>query len=77
MSSPAQQALDIATQRLLNLQGGAMQPGTKQSEMDIYTCIQLLAEGVLGTTPSSDTIDQTLITNDVSTTTPVATDSGG
>jgi hypothetical protein len=77
MSSPAQQALDIATQRIGNLSSGAMQPGTKQSEMDIYTCLQLLAEGVLGTTPSSDTIDQSVITNDVSTTTPVTTESGG
>ncbi len=75
MSSPAQQALDIATALQQGMAQGQVDPTSKNFHETLLGAVMLLAEGVLGTTPSSEIIGDGTITTDVSTTTPVDTPS--
>lgn len=75
MSSPAQQALDISTALQQGIIQGQIQPDSKNYHEQLLGAMQLLAEGILGTTPSSEIIGDGSTTTDVSTTTPVDTPS--
>jgi hypothetical protein len=77
MSTPAQQALDIATTLEGELSNSPAVAGTPGFEQQVLAAIQLLAEAVIGTNPSIDSVDAGADTNvDVATTTPVATPDG-
>ncbi len=73
MSSLAQQALDLATTVQQRLSAGG-DPVTKQNLSDIASAVQLLAENVLGGTPSTDSPDMSATQTDVSINTPVVSD---
>jgi hypothetical protein len=70
MSSPAQQALDIVTELQGALANGAAQSGTKFVDMQILAALALCAQGVLGATPASVSVDAGSFTQtDVASTT--------
>jgi hypothetical protein len=75
-SSPAQQALDILTALQFQLSNSPAVAGSVMFESQIVAAMMLLAEAILGTAPSTDTVAGGSDTNvDVSMTQPVDTPS--